>query len=102
MMGKNKGNKLPPINEETRKRMSKSHTGLKASEEACKNMSNAQKGEKNQNFGKIMSPETNEKRRQTMLGKNKGPRSEETKRKISEHTKIAMQRPDVKQHIKQR
>ena len=35
----------------------------------------------------IRTPESNEKRRQTMKGKNTGPRSEETKRKISEALK---------------
>lgn len=46
------------------------------------------------------SPESNEKRRQTMLGKNTGARSEETKRKISEALKGKKYKKRSEEHCK--
>ena len=65
--------------------------GKKPSEETRRKQSEAQKGEKNHQYGKPLSPETRRKISEAKKGeKNQNygkPRSEETKRKISEAQK---------------
>lgn len=80
-----------PVSKETREKLSIAHTGSKRTEEQNKARSERSKGEGNPSFGKKASAETIEKLRQSHLGlpnKLKGiPRTEETKKKISEANK---------------
>lgn len=58
--------------EETRKKMSDAHKGMKSTEESKKKMSISKKGNKNHNYGKSMSEETKLKVSKTLFGKNRG------------------------------
>lgn len=80
--------------DESRKKMSDAHTGIKLSPEHCRNISKAHKGTKNHFFGRKHTIETKQKISDSKKGQipwNKGkkmpPMSEETKHKMSESRK---------------
>jgi hypothetical protein len=100
--GKQAVNKNVPMSLETKMKMREARLGFKFSEETIEKFRLANTGVKNPMYGKKASKETIEKLRKSMLGKNKRPCSEELKIKISQRTKLAMKRPDVKLHMKNR
>ena len=80
---------------ETRKKIGDAHRGKAVSKKSRQKMSKAKQNmseetkKKIGDFqrGKVQSEESNRKRSESMKGKNRGPRSEETKKKISESLK---------------
>ena len=104
---------------ETRRKISKAHTGKKVSAktkvklrsintgkvlsaETRKKISEATRGANNPNFGKTMSLEQRRKLSKAHTGKKRGPRSPETKAKLSEAKrgdKNPAKRPEVRRKI---
>lgn len=83
------------ISEETKRKISQAHLGIKLSKKHCKAISDGIKGENNPFYGKTHSEETIEKIKETLKGQMDGENnpfygkqhSEESKRKISENNK---------------
>ena len=87
----NKGKKLPPRSEETKRKMSEAHKGKTHSEETKRKLSEVLKGRLSPRKGKKLSEETKAKLSTALKGKPSGRKgetlSEEQKRKISESMK---------------
>lgn len=73
--------------EETKKKISESHKGIRHSEETKKKLSELRKGQIPWNKGISPSEETKQKMSNSLKGIKRGPRSEEHKRKLSEALK---------------
>lgn len=66
------GKKRGPCSDETKRKISESHKGKKASSETRKKLSELRKGENNPNFGKHHTEETKKKISNANKGKNNG------------------------------
>lgn len=67
------GGQCPCLSEETKKKISDSHLGMKVSEEAKKKMSESHKGEKHNMYGTHRSEETKRKISESNKGKHSTP-----------------------------
>ncbi len=72
------------LSDEHRKKLSEAHKGKKLSDEHKKKLSDAKKGNKAWNKGKKASDEHRKKISEALKGKKRSPRTEETKKKLSD------------------